>query len=87
MKIKCITINACVKLEKFCKEAGIKFSTDPVEEAFSSEEHLYDMWLDDKEFNFIKNKPIEGREATVKFYTHEYMHEMSITDFAVIEIL
>ena len=51
MTIKSLALNADVRLENFCKEIGIKYSSYLTEEA--TELHLYDVWLDDSKFSII----------------------------------
>lgn len=51
MTIKSLALNADVRLENFCKEIGIKYTSDLTEEA--TELHLYDVWLDDSKLSFM----------------------------------
>lgn len=51
MTIKSLALNADVRLENFCKEIGITYTSDLTEEA--TELHLYNFWLDDSKISLI----------------------------------
>ena len=51
MTIKSLALNADVRLENFCKEIGITYTSDLTEEA--TELRLYDFWIDDSKISLI----------------------------------
>ena len=50
MTIKSLALNADVRLENFCKEIGIKYTSDLTDESIK---YLYDVWLDDSKLSFM----------------------------------
>lgn len=78
MKIKSLSLDATVRLEKFCKLTKTSFSSELTADA---DIRLYDFWLDDEKLN-LGVKPKE-----VYFYTHDYDCRIYRDEFQEIQII
>lgn len=78
MRIKSLTLDATVRLEKFCKLIKISNSSELTDDP---EIHLYDFWLDDEKLNFMVNS------QRVYFYTHDYDCTIYRDEFQEIQII
>ena len=79
MTIKSLSLNADVRLENFCKELGITYTSDLTEEA--TELHLYDFWLDDSKISLIV-KP-----DRINFFNHDYLITIYRDEFQEVVII
>ena len=79
MTIKSLSLSATCRLESFCKNAGIRYTSELTDEP--SEIRLYDFWIDDVFVNLNINRD------RVYFYTHDYDCTIYRNEFHCIEVI